>query len=353
MSICVPTMSLCVPAMSLAPQHPPQVLSLLPAHEKGEEEAKDISEDMKDTESNFHWPSSAAPSATNLAIASRMCQKDLKLTGSIPTITPFKTGWSAHDCMKVSFPSHDRCYIVKIPRHHDPTSVVACKNEALRASWASKHGCGPAVLAIDDTSGAFIMEFINGQTLATDMNHVPSTIALIRRIHTSPRQDWMSVYHAPMVVKDMLHTARKMNTLKCGDEQFLCDLISWVSMRVGDRPQDHLIVPCHNDFHSLNIMLDLQGALWAIDFEDCNLGDPMWDLGYLTANLMLEPLALAEIYSCDPKEKERLEAYYYLALGHFAVWSATHRPLWVQHFQNCMTTLRQAWTYSSSNSEQI
>jgi thiamine kinase-like enzyme len=77
----------------------------------------------------------------------------------------------------------------------------------------------------------------------------------------------------------MLHTALKSNTLKYDDEPFLCDLISWTSMRVGDRPQAHLMVPCHNDFHGHNIMLDVQGTLWAIDFEDCNIGDPMWDLG--------------------------------------------------------------------------
>ncbi|KAK4117250.1 hypothetical protein N656DRAFT_23956 [Canariomyces notabilis] len=35
-------------------------------------------------------------------------------------------------------------------------------------------------------------------------------------------------------------------------------------------------VPCHNDYHSQNVMLDEKGQLWAIDFENCDLGDPMW-----------------------------------------------------------------------------
>ncbi|TAQ86120.1 hypothetical protein B7494_g5550 [Chlorociboria aeruginascens] len=206
-------------------------------------------------------------------------------------------------------------------------------DEALRASWASEHGSGPVVVAIDDATGAFIMDFIVGWTLTTDMaastNHISSTIKLLRRIHTGPRPDWMRAYHAPMMVKDMLHAAHKQNTLECDDEQFLSNLISWTSTRVGDRPQAHLQVPCHNDFHSHNIMLDVRGTLWAIDFEDCNFGDPMWDLGYLTANLMLEPLDLADMYGCDAEERGRLEAYYYLAIGHYALWSAIRGPLWM------------------------
>jgi hypothetical protein len=63
---------------------------------------------------------------------------------------------------------------------------------------------------------------------------------------------------------------------------------------------------------------------------------------------MLEPLDLAEIYGCDAEEKGRLEAYYYLALGYCALWSAIHGPLWVQHYHNCMTRLRQARTYGVS-----
>ena len=75
------------------------------------------------------------------------------------------------------------------------------------------------------------------------------------------------------------------------------------------------------------------GRLLAIDFEDCDLGDPMWDLAYLTVNLEFEgtPLALADLYGADGDERRRPRAYVPLAMAHCATWAGVQAGLWVQH----------------------
>lgn len=81
------------------------------------------------------------------------------------------------------------------------------------------------------------------------------------------------------------------------------------------------LVPCHNHFQSHNIMLrhttGRSEELLAIDFEDCDLGDPMWDLACLTVSLELEgiPLALADLYGANVDERRRLRAYVPLAMA--------------------------------------
>ncbi|EPE28215.1 Protein kinase-like (PK-like) [Glarea lozoyensis ATCC 20868] len=296
----------------------------------------------------FRWPSSSPPSPENLEHAARLCQGALGSTSVAVVATPYNhAGWSAQDCIKVSFPSENRSFIAKVPRLVDENSATACKNEAQRASWASQHQIGPAVIAIDDLSGAFAMEFLSGQTLSAQMmlqDHLKTcTIGLLRRIHDAPSQHYMQIYNAPAAVKRMLQAADKERLLDGDDGLLLESLITWTFQKVGCQPTFQTLVPCHNDFHSQNIMLDQQGTLWAIDFEDCDLGDPMWDLGYLTANMGLEPLDLAGIYGCNMEQKKRLEVFYYLAIGHCAVWSAIHGPLWTQHYRDCMLRLRRGW----------
>ena len=82
--------------------------------------------------------------------------------------------------------------------------------------------------------------------------------------------------------------------------------------------------------------------LLAIDFEDRDLGDPTWDLAYLTLNLELEgrPLALADLYGADGEERRRLQAYVPLALAHCATWAGVQAGLWVQHQGELMERLR-------------
>ncbi|KAL8853707.1 MAG: hypothetical protein Q9221_001518 [Calogaya cf. arnoldii] len=81
-------------------------------------------------------------------------------------------------------------------------------------------------------------------------------------------------------VKTMLEGMKSTKALKLDEINCMEDIISNTAKSVKDHPW----VLCHNDFHSHNLFLQAAktnyctGELMAIDFEDCNLGDPMRDL---------------------------------------------------------------------------
>lgn len=68
--------------------------------------------------------------------------------------------------VSVDSPAHLLRFIVKLPRRQASSDITAsCRSEALRTSWAAEHGFGPKVLAVDEESGGFAMEHLEGSTL--------------------------------------------------------------------------------------------------------------------------------------------------------------------------------------------
>ena len=313
----------------------------------------------------FEWPALAPPHPQNLALASKLCETTFPTNykASKFTTTHISTGWSSNDVVKVSFPfttAHPSChpfsrnFIVKLPRvQPSQSSTISshsnCKSEALRTSWAAKHGFGPNVLAIDEGNGAFAMEYIAGGTLTMVMalKYLPRVVVLLRRIHSAKAEDWMRRYDPLVVVKRYLECLKTEGEKRISNEDRL--LIESVLRKYESEVKDggeYPLVPCHNDFHSHNIMLrhaTTSGEkLLVIDFEDCNLGDPMWDLAYLTVNLEFEgtPLALADLYGADADERQRLRAYVPLAMAHCATWAGVQAGLWDRHQAELMQRLR-------------
>ena len=244
------------------------------------------------------WPSSPLPSLANIALATKLCSH-LAPSGVSPTVTTHnRVGWSAQDCINIDYP--DESYIVKVPRNHSSDTAAACRAEMTRARWAEANRLGPAVVAEDDTSGAFAMQFIKGQTLATTelaWQYMPKLLNLLHRCHASPVSGWMGPWDPLAVVHKTLKVATTSNSMAMEDIQLVEQVIFWTQNGIGDVSQ--LLVPCHNDFHGLNVVLDGEEHLWAIDYEECNLGDPMWDLAYLTATLEIERYELAAQYGCS------------------------------------------------------
>ena len=323
----------------------------------------------------FEWPASAPPHPQNLVLASKLCATTFPTNHKVgrATSTHLPSGWSSNDVIKVSFPvspAHSKPtpyphnFIVKIPRiQSSPLTTVSshscCKPEALRTSWAAQHGFGPKVLAIDDVNGAFAMEYIDGGTLRTEtaLKHLKCVVGLLKRIHGAKAEDWMRRYDPLAVVKRYLEYLKKKKKEGGGETSSIEDvrLIEAV-LRKCEREigggSGHALVPCHNDFHTQNVMLrhhaagssgDGGGRLLAIDFEDCDLGDPMWDLAYLTVNLELEgtPLALADLYGAHGDERRRLRAYVPLAMAHCATWAGVQAGLWARHQSEVMGRLRE------------
>ena len=303
-------------------------------------------------ETTSSWPESPPPHPENLALASKLCAEllPIDLRTNITT-THLPTGWSSKDVIRVSAAtdSDPHHFIVKLPSHQISSHITpTCKAEALRTNWAAKHDFGPKVLAIDDKSGSFVMECIEGQTMTAEMTkqRLPSVMGMLRRIHGAKAEDWMGKYDAITTVICYLKRAEACGGIKKRDARLINNIILDTPFYVKNHPW----TPCHNDFHSQNIILRRDGedggddSLVAIDFEDCDLGDPMWDLAYLTVNLEMEfdSGLLERLYGVSDDERQRLRAYIPLAMAHCATWAAFHGEVWAQHYEDVMWRLRKA-----------
>ena len=299
---------------------------------------------------HFNWPASEPPHSENLALASKLCatllprESDIKITA-----THIPSGWSSNDVIQVTASSvaKQRRFIVKLPRRQTSSCVVAsCRAEAMRTDWAATRGFGPRVLAIDGESGGFVMDFVEGWTLTTETlrQRLPQAVDLLRRIHRAEVTSWMRMYDPIEVVKQQIEGVVKGKTMKSEDIR----LIELVLHDVAENVKGHPWTPCHNDFHSQNVMLRRKSGykperLLAIDFEDCNLGDPMWDLAYLAVNLEMEQVSysLSCLYGATAEDERRFLAYIPLAMAHCATWTALHGEVWGQHHEGVIQRLKE------------
>ncbi|KAL8889348.1 MAG: hypothetical protein Q9215_003377 [Flavoplaca cf. flavocitrina] len=305
-----------------------------------------VSRSIESVDQAFEWPASEAPDPFNLTLASKMCVVLILGDPSIqPTVTYFTSGWSSNDVIAVTTLSFQ--FIVKLPRQPIlPNAALTCKAEAMRTAWAAKHGLSPKVLRIDPESGGFAMERLRGHTLTMDMikSRLPAVIRLLRRIHTTAPAKWMWRYDPVGVVKNQLESVKSSKAMESNDVILIEKIIS----NTANMVKGHSWVLCHNDFHSHNIFLQpaetrfRADKLMAIDFEESDLGDPMWDLAYLIVNLELEqaPHPMETLYGVTSDEQLRVRAYVPLALAHCAIWAAERGGAWVQHFRELMERLK-------------
>ena len=194
---------------------------------------------------------------------------------------------------------------------------------------------------MNEASGSFVMEFIDGSTLEIEtirMHYLPHYAALLRKIHGATAKCWMRRYRPIDVVSRQLQAVKERNAMSAAEIQLIEDILRDTEQVVSDHPW----TPCHNDFHSQNAMLLKDGSLRAIDFEDCDLADPMWDVAYLAVNLEMEGdfERLGAAYGVDTEEKVRVEAYVRLAMAHCATWAARRGGLWIQHQIEVMERLK-------------
>lgn len=285
----------------------------------------------------------------NFTLASRMCTIFILKDPSIKTtVTHFNNGFSPNDVIQVT--TQQNKYIVKIPRQPPPPNAAAtCKAEAMRTAWAARCGFGPKVLCIDPESGGFAMEHLRGQTLTAaammqPQRLLPQIVQLLLRIHTAPPAKWMWRYDPMNSVSTMLEGVKHRLAMAPTEVRLIEDIVS----RTKEMVKDHPWVLCHNDFHCHDIFLQPAAAgtrehLMAIDFEECDLGDPMWDLAYLIVNLELEhhPYRLADLYGATLYERLRVGAYIPLALAYCATWAALRGGPWFQHRKELMERLKK------------
>ncbi|KAL8789299.1 MAG: hypothetical protein Q9213_001222 [Squamulea squamosa] len=300
-----------------------------------------ISQQDRIVEHSFEWPECEAPHPNNFALASKLCTAlILKDPTMENVITHFPSGWSSNDIIQIS--SHPQHFIVKLPRlQGNSDAATRCIDEAVRTGWAASHGFGPQALVVDTESGGFVMERLKGQTLTIEMikQRLPQTVDLLRRIHGAEAADWMRKFDPTEIVKGQLDSVKAIYAMGA-EEIRLVENIIYNAIKVV---QGHPWVPCHNDFHSHNIFLQPSGRMMAIDFEDCDLGDPMWDLAYLIVNLELEGVSseVEDLYGVTMRERRRVLAYIPLAMAHCATWAAIRGAPWIQHCREIMGRLKE------------
>lgn len=301
-------------------------------------------------EQSSAWPECPAPHPDSWALAHKICTTQALVSqDEHVVIIHLTSGWSSNDVFKVSFPhrTYANSYIVKLPHEADSSSAKAdCKDEALRTSWAHRHGLGPRMVTVDEESGGFAMECLEGTTLSSEMapQHLLPLMTLLRNMHRAPSVRWMQQYDPMTVVAGYLDQVKRQNTMSPEDIK----LVETVLQRTKTAVKGHPKTPCHNDFHCQNIMMTQTSSggseLTAIDFENCGMGDPMWDVAYLTVNLGLQetPLVLANLYGVNDFGCTRVRAYVLLAMCHCATWAATRGEAWRAHHEEMMGKLTKA-----------
>lgn len=243
------------------------------------------------------------------------------------TATHLPSGSPSNEVIQVSTPSFE--FIVEIPRNKSlPDAPFKSKAGARRTAWVALRDIGPKVMGIDPESGAFAMECLDGHTLTVDVlkSRLPAVVRLLRKIHMAEPAKWMWRYDPMAAVATQLEAVRKSNTMDLNDmvliDKIVCDTAETVN--------GHPWVLCHNDFHSQNVFLQPARTrccsgekLIAIEFEECDLGDPMWDHAYLVVNLEMErdPEQLEILYDINLEERSRLRAYLPLPLARCATWT--------------------------------
>ena len=293
------------------------------------------------------WPSSPSASSENRAIASELISH-VAPSDTTPKVLDHKcAGWSAQDCIMVEY--LDNTYIVKVPRDHSAAAATVCKAEKDRVSWAADHDLGPKVVNTDKKSGAFAMQFIKGKILEDTKSvqqHMDQIMDLLQRFHKSRAMPGMVFWDPLARLQTTLNRANEKDCMGAGDILLVERVLSWARDGLNN-VSDFEKVPCHNDYHNFNIVQDEEEKLWAIDYEECNLGDPMWDLGYLTATLELERYALADKYGgngCTTDERDRLGYHYFVAMAYCGTWRAIRielDPKWKKLHHDCMARLRE------------
>jgi thiamine kinase-like enzyme len=169
-------------------------------------------------------------------------------------------------------------HFVRLPGSSTDLLAVDRVNELHNTRAASAAGVGPKVIAHDPSSGALVLEWIDGRTMSNDAFRAAGTPARIaeslRRLHAGPcfRDDFNMfrlTEHYLRVVEE-----RSMRI----PDGYLDELpkVGRIEAALAARPL--ATVPCHNDLLAENY-LDDGNRLWIVDYEYSGNNDPTFELG--------------------------------------------------------------------------
>jgi thiamine kinase-like enzyme len=169
-------------------------------------------------------------------------------------------------------------HFVRLPGSSTDLLAVDRGNELHNTRAAAATGVGPKVIDHDPSSGALVLEWINGRTMSNDAFReagMPARIAAsLRRLHagTRFRDDFnmfrLSEYYLRVV---------DQRSIRIPDGyRAALPKVGLIEAALAARPMP--TVPCHNDLLAENY-LDDGTQLWIIDYEYSGNNDPTFELG--------------------------------------------------------------------------
>lgn len=99
------------------------------------------------------------------------------------------------------------------------------------------------------------MERIEGNTRTLDTQAIRQcvlqAVELLHQIHQAQATAWMRKYNPMKIFSGHLNQVKKINAMHLKDVLWIRSILRGTATQVKGHP----LVPCHNDFHSHNVML--------------------------------------------------------------------------------------------------
>jgi thiamine kinase-like enzyme len=167
---------------------------------------------------------------------------------------------------------------VRLPGPSTELLAVDRGNELHNTRAAAATGVGPKVLDHDPSSGALVLEWINGRTMSNAAFGEPGTPARIgdalRRLHAGTR--FLADFDMVRLTEYYLGVVDERSIRIPDGYRHRMPLVSRIEAALDARPL--ATVPCHNDLLAENY-LDDGSQLWIIDYEYSGNNDPTFELG--------------------------------------------------------------------------
>lgn len=161
------------------------------------------------------------------------------------------------------------------------------RRERAAAEEAFRRGVGPQVVAARPERALLLTRFARGVTLEPQYTALPGVFARVarslRRFHSG--RAIPGRFNPFRTVERYARLASGRGARRLPDLDKALDVLRRVEAAAGPAPR---LAPCHNDLLAGNI-IDNGLVVRLIDWEYAAMGDPMFDLGNLAANLDLGP----------------------------------------------------------------
>jgi thiamine kinase-like enzyme len=169
-------------------------------------------------------------------------------------------------------------HFVRLPGPSTELLAVDRANELHNTRAAAAAGVGPRVQTHDASSGALVLEWIDGRTMSNAAFAEPATPARIaqalRRLHAGPR--FLADFNMFRLTEFYLRVVNE-RAIRI-PEGYLDRMppVRLIEAALAARP--HPTVPCHNDLLAENYLDDGE-RLWIVDYEYSGNNDPTFELG--------------------------------------------------------------------------